>query len=77
MPPYVTTTNTMPSEELTETSGPDAADLGHAQMIAGEDGMGVVPDRQGWDTEEAVAAPDRADQEELGWLEDDDIEDWD
>lgn len=63
----------MSTEELTETSGPDASDLGDAQ-IAGEDGLGVVPERQGWDTEETA---DRAEEEELGWLEDDDIEDWD
>ncbi|EJT50597.1 RAD17 isoform 4 [Trichosporon asahii var. asahii CBS 2479] len=73
MPPYVTSTIASSSEELTETSGPDASDLGHAQM-AGEDGMGDVPERQGWDTEEAA---ERAEDEELGWLEDDDIEDWD
>lgn len=73
MPPYVTARVASSGEELTETSGPDASDVGDAQM-AGEDGLGVVPERQGWDTEEAAA---RADDEELGWLEDDDIEDWD
>lgn len=73
MPPYVTMAATSSSEELTETSGPEASDMTHAQ-IAGEDGMGVVPERQGWDTEETA---DRGEDEELGWLEEDDIEDWD
>lgn len=39
--------------------------------MAGEDGLGA-PEASHWDTE-----ADAKDKEELGWLEDDDIEDWD
>lgn len=72
LPPYATTQGPTNTEELAEF-GPEPTDGLHSQ-IAGEDGLGVVPERQGWDTAEAA---DPAEDEELGWLEDDEIEDWD
>ncbi|KAK4685335.1 cell cycle checkpoint protein, partial [Tremellales sp. Uapishka_1] len=40
---------------------------------AGQDGMGNVPSSQGWDMGEDYGE----EKEELGWLDDDEIEDWD
>lgn len=55
--------------ELTERDGEDDDTLD--DETAGEDRMGVV-NGQGWEMD----AGDKDEQEELGWLAEDDIEDW-
>ncbi|ORY20600.1 Rad17 cell cycle checkpoint protein-domain-containing protein [Naematelia encephala] len=59
------------SEELVANDVPEEDD--YESLAAGEDGLGTMPDGQGWDEEDAVAA----EQEDMAWLNDDDIQDWD
>lgn len=61
--------------ELADSASRDGEGESFDAQVAGEDGMGVVPDAHVWDVDDGGAkAGDEA--EELGWLEDDDVEDF-
>lgn len=63
-------------EELSSVSRQGDEDESFDATVAGEDGLGVVPDARHpglWDED----ADGKQGKEQLGWLEDDDIEDFD